>query len=483
MSQTKKILALCALSFLALTSKTSDTPATMAAMFRGDPAHTGVYSAAGQARVQKERWRFKTGNVNRSTPVVVGDTVYVGSQSGKLYALETGSGKPKWEFAASSEISSSPAVAEGLVYINSDSGFFAVDAASGRQAWQIKTGEPVAFDRRWDYFQSSPVYADGAVYFGSVDGFVYAVEAKSGKELWKYKTLGRVRSSPAVKDGVVYAGSMDGNLYALDARTGQLKWKFKTEGDAFFPTGEVQSSPAVADGLIFFGSRDGHLYAVDAAAGEKKWAFSHDGSWCISSPAVWQGLVFAGSSDGMFVNAVDERTGQEKWRAKLPARVFSSVAVADGNVYFGTWGGDVDWYDARTGKQTGATMAEAAVHTSPVIADGVLYFGSDDGYIYAVELPAPRHTMTSPLDPALLQAYAGDYQLGSGFRISITQEDGKLFVDVPGAGKTELHPQSESIFAIGDSPADLEFIRQEDGSCQEAVLHQSGFDTKLIRAK
>jgi len=483
MSKSKMILPPCALTFLALTSRASDTLDTTAGMFRGDPAHTGLYSTAGKARVQKERWRFKTGNVNRSTPVVIGGVVYVGSQTGILYALEAASGNLKWEFVAPSEITSSPAFAEGLVYINSDSGFFAVDAASGRQAWQIKTGEPVAFDHRWDYFQSSPVYVDGAVYFGSADGFIYAVEAKSGKGLWKYKTLGRVRSSPAVTDGVVYVGSMDGNLYALEARTGQLRWKFKTAGDAFFPTGEVQSSPAVANGLVFFGSRDGHLYAVDTATGQKKWAFSHEGSWCISTPAVWEGLVFAGSSDGMFVDAVDERTGQEKWRSKTPARVFSSGAIAAGNVYFGTWGGEVNWYDARTGKQVGATMAEAAVDASPVIADGVLYFGSDDGYIYAVELPAPRHTMTSPLDPSLLEAYAGDFQFGSSLKITITHEGGKLIADLPGAGKTELHPQSESVFAIGDSPADLEFIRQADGSCQQAVLHQSGFDVKLVRAK
>jgi eukaryotic-like serine/threonine-protein kinase len=453
------------------------------AMFRGDPAHTGVYFTDGKAKVQKERWRFRTGNVNRSTPVVIGGMVYVGSQTGYLYALETASGSLKWKFSAPSEITSSPAVAEGLVYLNSDSGFFAVDAASGRQAWQIKTSEPVTFDHRWDYFQSSPVYADGTVYFGSADSFVYAIEAKSGKELWKYKTLGRVRSSPAVTGGAVYVGSMDGNLYALEARTGQLRWKFKTAGDAFFPTGEVQSSPAVADGLVFFGSRDGYLYALDAATGQKKWAFSHEGSWCISTPVVWEGLVFAGSSDGMFVNAVDERTGKEKWRTKTSARVFTSGAIAAGNVYFGTWGGDVNWYDAGTGKQVGATMAEAAVNASPVIADGVLYFGSDDGYIYAVELPVPRHTMTSPLDPSLLQAYTGDFAFGSGSKITITHEGGKLFIDLPGAGKTELHPQSESIFAIGDSPADLEFIRQADGSCKQVVLHQSGFDVKIARAQ
>ncbi len=321
MSKSKMIVSVSVLIFFAFMSTASDALDAKAAMFRGDTAHTGVYSTVGKAKLEKERWRFKTGNVNRSTPAVMGNTVYVGGQTGILYAIEVASGNLKWEFRTPSEITSSPAVAEGLVYINSDSGFFAVDAASGRQAWQIKTGEPVTFDRRWDYFQSSPVYADGTVYFGSADAFIYAVEAKSGKELWKYKTLGRVRSSPAVAGGVVYVGSMDGNLYALDARTGQLTWKFKTAGNAFFPTGEIQSSPAVADGLVFFGSRDGYLYAVDAATGEKKWTFSHEGSWCISAPAVWEGLVFAGSSDGMFVNAVDERTGQEEWRTKTPARV------------------------------------------------------------------------------------------------------------------------------------------------------------------
>jgi hypothetical protein len=128
-------------------------------------------------------------------------------------------------------------------------------------------------------------------------------------------------------------------------------------------------------------------------------------------------------------------------------------------------------------------MAEAAVNASPVIADGVLYFGSDDGYIYAVELPAPRHTMTSPLNPSLLQAYSGDFEFASGSKIAIMREGGKLFVDSPGGGKTELHPQSESIFAIGDSPADLEFIRQADGSCQRVVFHQSGFDMNLPRVR
>jgi outer membrane protein assembly factor BamB len=103
----------------------------------------------------------------------------------------------------------------------------------------------------------------------------------------------------------------------------------------------------------------------------------------------------------MFVNAVDERTGQEKWRTKTPARVFTSGAIAAGNVYFGTWGGDVNWYDAATGKQVGGAMAEAAVNSSPVIAEGVLYFGSGLFLFPLREVIVPSATSAAraPLSP------------------------------------------------------------------------------------
>ena len=73
-------------------------------------------------------------------------------------------------------------------------------------------------------------------------------------------------SSPVVANGVVYFGSGDGNLYALDSATGDLHWKFKT-GDV------VHASLALADGVLFFGSWDNYFYAVDAATGREKWRF------------------------------------------------------------------------------------------------------------------------------------------------------------------------------------------------------------------
>jgi len=72
---------------------------------------------------------------------------------------------------------------------------------------------------------------------------VYAIDAVTGEEKWRFTTGDKVESSPAVANGIVYIGSNDKNLYAIDAVTGKEKWRFAT-GDW------VDSSPAVANGIV-----------------------------------------------------------------------------------------------------------------------------------------------------------------------------------------------------------------------------------------
>lgn len=108
---------------------------------------------------------------------------------------------------------------------------------------------------RWQYSAevdiSSPAVANGVVYVGSIDGNVYALNARTGALVWQYPTGGYIQSSPAVANGVVYVGSEDGNLYALNASTGALLWQDFAGGS---------SSPAVANGLLYFASDFGNLY-------------------------------------------------------------------------------------------------------------------------------------------------------------------------------------------------------------------------------
>src|SRR5947209_12231225 len=123
--------------------------------------------------------------------------------------------------------------------------------------WKFKT------ERVIEAWFSSPTVADGVVYVGSDDGYLYAIDAQTGAQRWRFKTGDVVYSSPAVAAGTVYVGSHDGHLYAVDGATGTEKWSFKTGY-------RVYSSPAVADGKVYFGSADSCFCAVDATIGQLK---------------------------------------------------------------------------------------------------------------------------------------------------------------------------------------------------------------------
>jgi eukaryotic-like serine/threonine-protein kinase len=112
----------------AMTPKTTAPPA----MFRADPAHTGVYPDTGASITGQLAWKFKTGGWVGSSPAVSGGVVYVGNEDymgngdqepkgDYLYALDAATGTLRWKFKAGDNfVDSSPAVSGGLVYVGSD---------------------------------------------------------------------------------------------------------------------------------------------------------------------------------------------------------------------------------------------------------------------------------------------------------------------------------------------------------------------------
>jgi eukaryotic-like serine/threonine-protein kinase len=84
-----------------------------AAMFRGNPRHTGVYEAAGVSKFNDVKWKFHTGGMVIGSPAVVGGLVYVGGTDGNLYALDAETGTAKWKFDAKSRLTASATVSGG----------------------------------------------------------------------------------------------------------------------------------------------------------------------------------------------------------------------------------------------------------------------------------------------------------------------------------------------------------------------------------
>ena len=294
----------------------------------------------------------------RSSPAVVDGIAYLGSEDGRVHAVEVASQKVLWSAATGGAVRSSPAVIAGVVYVGSEDGsLYAFGAAKGNVLWTFATKGPI---------ESSPAVAGPIALVGSLDGNVYAIDVATGTERWVAALGGPAHGSPALAGHVAYAAG--GNVIrALDLRSGRVLW---TE----FANGPVKTDVTVSDGRVLVGSDHGRVYAFSTASGAALWHFDTSGP-VASSPAAAYGIVFAGS-DGGDLTALDAASGAPIWALQTgPFR--SAPAVANGVVYLTTEDGRVLAVDAWTGTELASVGAK--VLSSPAVVGGAVYVGSASG--------------------------------------------------------------------------------------------------------
>lgn len=218
-------------------------------------------------------WQHMTGWCIISTPAIADDgTIYCGSKDHYLYAFDPELQEMKWRaptgtFYDGHLVDASPAIGpDGTIYVGTDqfgaqgrtpipvdTSFWAFNP-DGSRKWAFATGSGV---------ESSPAIGpDGSIYFGSYDGYLYAVTdaGNEGVLQWKFQTGDAIDGSPTVDgNGIIYFGSRDSTLYALYP-DGSVKWTF-TAGDGF------ESSPTIdGNGMLYIGCFDGNLYALGTGA-------------------------------------------------------------------------------------------------------------------------------------------------------------------------------------------------------------------------
>jgi outer membrane protein assembly factor BamB len=187
------------------------------------------------------------------------------------------------------------------------------------------------------------------LYFGSGDGYFYAVDAKKGKEIWKFKTGNAVHTTPALANGKLFFGSFDGFVYALDLQKGKLVWKFKTVGHKYFPTGDVNGSPTVFKNLVFIGARDYNFYALDQEKGFCHWNKAFFRGWALNS-SIDDSVLYIGSADERVLIGADPKTGAEFWKTNMEFLVFGNNAYSETLLYVGTTNGKLQAFSKLTGK-------------------------------------------------------------------------------------------------------------------------------------
>jgi len=233
-----------------------------------------------------------------------------------------------------------------------------------------------------------PVYAAGKLFFVNNSGTAYALDADTGKLLWK-RDVGRLNaSSPAYHKGRLYIVNLDpGHIVKLDAKTGKIIWKRSLPGRA-------ESSPLVLGRTVYFGCENGYLYALSTGRGNIRWATQLGGP-VKSAPAFRDGVLYVGDYGG-YMNAVDAGNGHLIWQSGSlgpgfggTGEFYSTPAVAFGRVYVGNNDGRVYSYDQSDGALAWTHSTGGYVYSGPTVAQTphtapTVYIGSFDGNIYAL---------------------------------------------------------------------------------------------------
>ncbi len=215
-----------------------------------------------------------------------------------------------------------PIVAEDRLYtMDSETVISAFNIKNGDEIWSSEITPKEEDD---DLINGGLAYENGKVFATTGFGQVVALEAKSGKVLWRRNVGTPMRSAPTARGNRVFAITVTNKLFALHGQTGAVLWTHSGIEEVTNLLGG--GSPAVDSGVVLAPYSSGELVALKVENGQELWADSFSGvrrgsaSTTLSTirgrPIIDRGIVFAISNSGQFA-AINLRTGRRIWERPI----------------------------------------------------------------------------------------------------------------------------------------------------------------------
>lgn len=334
-------------------------------------------------------------NIFMTSPIVCGGNVYAASvdenYQGKaaIACFDGRTGAQKWKYTVRNSVKNTIVASDGLIFAqDTDGNLYAVDARKGTLAWEKK----LPIDGLLPALIDGLVCDKGIVYAGSGKGLC-AIEAATGRELWRNKDWGRHEGSTptfSATDRFLIGSTHWGALYCNDIKTGRCLWRLEKDGIRH------RSSSAVMDGDVMYLASDESLFVIDARNGNimsrKKLPFSVN---VASSPLVTdKEIIFGTAAEG--VVALDRETMDEKWRFRggcamiytapyfrNPSATFEASPVLSGaNVIVGGADGALYMIDRKTGNMTWRHETGAPILSAVAVSGNMMYATDYSGNVY-----------------------------------------------------------------------------------------------------
>lgn len=329
-------------------------------------------------------WAITGGNAaHRVQHLELADTLSV------AWRRKIGAGNDKYE-----RMVSGPVAAEGRVYaVDVKGGVTAVSLSDGREIWKNKLDDN---DERSDVgFGGGAAFSGGKLFVTSGYGFLVALDAASGQELWRYSGIVPFRGAPTASGNRVFAITHDNQMLAFNANDGSLIWDQVGIAETAGMLGAA--TPAYDGTALVAALSSGELIALRGANGRILWQDALSSSRRLTplatlsdidgEPVIDRGKVYAISHAGSMV-AIDMRTGERSWEADIAgvnmpwvAGDFAFVTTIDSQVVAVSLGdGRVRWVSQLQRFMDQEKRRDLIKWNGPILAGDRLLVTSSHGY-------------------------------------------------------------------------------------------------------
>jgi outer membrane protein assembly factor BamB len=352
-----------------------------------------------------------------AAPVVAGGRVYVLDAESHVFAYDAKSGTPVWDkelaphggggsfwndasfglFGQDTSIDPSKgfgggvAFDDGKLFVSTGFGsIIALDASTGKQIWKVDVGVPIV---------NAPVANGGRVFVSSQDNHFYALAEVDGRKLWDHQGISESAgilesTSAAVAGEYVIVPYSSGELFAIRVTNGRVAWSDMLTRNgtttALSELDDIAGRPVIDRDMVFAISHSGLMVAINLNTGERAWSRDIGG---IQTPWAAGDFVYVLTTDGELL-CLARKDGKVKWKHQLPrwedpdsrddpivwagpVLVSDRLIVVSSNSY-------AESISPYTGALTGRVEIPDGAYIAPVVADGTLYLLTNDAQLVAM---------------------------------------------------------------------------------------------------